>query len=460
MTFTMLRVQLSLIFFLLYCAAVLIIGWIASRRETEEGFMIADRKVAGMQLAATMSAGYFDGATLAIYLAYVYKFGLSAIWMFAGMALGFTMLRFFAHRIKQKADELKVYAMPEYFLHVIGKRSGICYSAVLIVVFFLLLIVNLIVSGKILSVIFPLSYAISVAIGGGIILTYLLLAGFNAVIRTDVFQLLIAIVMSMTVAAYLLGKTDIPQTELRLLNMGGWDTLGFLLIGSFGIMVQPDLWQRLFASRNTQTMKRGLAFSACILPLLAIIIGIVGLATKQFFPEIAPEDALVTGFSRLLPFGMREFGMVLLYAVCLSSSDTVTFVVSSIFTRDLQNYTRKFSTFSMRRMTRLCMVLFVLLAVTIGVAYQDITALGFSLASLSLALFPPTFGSLFFKLSDRAVAWSIGIAAFSVLLLFLTGTLTPATSAVSLPVSLGALLVLQVPDWVNRRAIRASLPPQ
>ena len=35
--------------------------------------------------------------------------------------------------------------------------------------------------------------------------------------------------------------------------------------------------------------------------------------------------------------------MVLLYAVALSSSDTVTFVVSSIFTRDIKNYSKKYS---------------------------------------------------------------------------------------------------------------------
>lgn len=435
---------LSALFFSLYLAAVISIGWIASRRETEEGFMIAERKVVGVQLAATMSAGFFDGATLAVYLAYIYQFGLSAIWLFIGLAVGLVALRWFAHRIKQKADELKVYAMPEYFLHVIGKRSGIAYSVVLIIVFFLLLIVNLIVSGKVLSAIFPLPYALSVAIGGGIILTYLLLAGFKAVVHTDVFQLLIATVMSVTVAAYLFGRTSIPTTELQLFGrMDGGTMIGFLVIGIFAIMVQPDLWQRMFAARDIPTMKRGLVYAAIILPLLALIISVIGLVTKQLFPQIAPEDALLTGFSQLLPIGLKELGMVLLYAVSLSSSDTVTFVVSSIFTRDLQNYSKRYSTTSMRQMTRFFIVFFILLAVATGILYQDIIALGLSLASLSLALFPPTFGSLFWKLDDRAVAWSLVLSVLSVALLFLTGTLTPETSAIALPVSLVSLIILQ-----------------
>jgi SSS family solute:Na+ symporter len=309
--------------------------------------------------------------------------------------------------------------------------------------------VNLIVSGKVLSTIFPLPYALSVTIGGGIILTYLLLAGFKAVVRTDVFQLLIAIVMSVSVALFLLGKTSIPVSELRLFgNMDAGTMIGFIVIGIFSLMVQPDLWQRMFAARDLPTMKRGLTYAGFILLLLAFTISVVGLATKQFFPSIVPEDALVTGFSNLLPRGLRELGMVLLYAVCLSSSDTVTFVVSSIFTRDLQNYTQHFRGASMRQMTRLFVVLFILLAVAVGIFYQDIIALGLSLSGLGLALFPPTFGSLFWKLSDRAVAWSIGLAMMSVMLLFITGLLKPGSVVIALPVSLFSLIVFQgISQW-------------
>lgn len=436
--------QLSILFFLIYIAVVVLIGWISSRKETEEGFMIADRKVAGLQLAATMSAGFFDGATLSIYLAYIYQFGLSAIWLFIGLGLGLFALRRFATRIKHKADELRVYTMPEYFFRTIGSRSGLAYSIVLTIAFFCFLVVNLIVSGQVLSAIFPLPYALSVAIGGGIILVYLLLAGFKAVVRTDVFQFLVMIFMTVTVASYLFGKTTIPAVDLQL--VGGMDAgtlIGFLVIGVFAVMVQPDLWQRIIAARDVTTMKRGLMYGSFMLPLLALILGVIGLVTKQLLPGIVPERALVTGFSSLLPVGFKELGMVLLYAVSLSSSDTLAFVVSSIFTRDLQQRTRRFSESSMRQMTRFFIAVFIALAVIIGILYQDIIAFGLSLASLSLALFPSTFGSLFWKLSDRAVAWSVGLAAISIIPLLLTDTLTPETSVIPLPVSLVLLLLFQ-----------------
>ncbi len=132
---------LSIIFFLLYIAIVVVIGIVSSRKETEDDFMIADRKVQGVQVAATMSAGYFDGATIAVYIAYVYQYGFSAIWLFVGIGLGFLFVRKYAWKIKQKADELKVYSMPEYFFKVLGKKNGLMFS-------FFLVLQYLVISGN------------------------------------------------------------------------------------------------------------------------------------------------------------------------------------------------------------------------------------------------------------------------------------------------------------------------
>ncbi|MBS3148065.1 sodium:solute symporter family protein [Candidatus Woesearchaeota archaeon] len=434
---------LTIIFFLIYIAILLAIGIISARKSSEEDFMLANRSVAGFQVAATMSASFFDGSVLAIYLAYVYQYGFSAIWLFIGLAIGFLLLRKYAGIIKHKADELKVYSMPEYFFKIFGKKNGLMFSLLLVLQFFLLLVVNLVISGKVLSAIFPLKYSLAVAIGGAIVLTYLLLAGFKAVVHTDFFQLIIMFVLSLSVGIFLLGKTHIPASEFNLGTLGAGNIVGFLLIAGLGIMVAPDVWQRIFATKDEKNLKRGLSYVTIILPALATIISIVGLATKQAFPNILPEDALVTGFSHLLPFGLKEFGMVLLYAVALSSSDTVTFVVSSIFTRDIKNYTKRYSEESMKKLTRVSMVFFIVLAVITGIIYQDILSLGFSLASLNLALFPVVFGSLYWKLKENAVFWSLVLALVSVIILFATQSLSPETAIISLPVSLLSLLLFQ-----------------
>lgn len=434
---------LSIIFFSSYIAVVIVIGILSSRKETEEGFMIAERNVGGIQLSASMSAGFFDGAILAIYIGYVYQYGLSAAWLFVGITLGFLLLRKYSPRIKQKADELKVYSMPEYFYRLLGKRNGLMFSLFLITQFFFFLIIGLIVSGKILSGIFPIQYALAVFIGGGIILTYLLLAGFKAVVKTDFFQFLVMILMTAIVAIFLFGKTHFDSSNLNLTAIGLGNIVGFLILGGLGIMVAPDIWQRIFAARDAKTLKRGLGYSGVTLVLLGVVISVLGLATKQYFPNIVPEDALVTGFNNLLPSVLQAFGMVLLYAVALSSSDTVTFVISSIFTRDLQNYSTKYNQKSMRKLTSLFMVTFVFIAILIAVFYQNILHLGLALASLNVALFPVVFATLHWALKKAAVFWSLVCAYISVVILFFLGSLTPETAIISLPMALFSLLMFQ-----------------
>ena len=343
--------------------------------------------------------------------------------------------------IKEKATEYNVYSMPEYFFRILGKRNGLMFTVFTLAELSALLIVNLIISGKILSSIFTLPYWASVIIGGAIILSYLLLAGFKAVVKTDFFQLVIMFVMSLSVAIFLFGKTTIGSVDFNFSSASIGQAFGFLVLAGLGIMVAPDLWQRVFASNDEKSLKKGLAYAGFILLILGTCITVLGLATRHAFPSIRPEDALVYGFSNLLPLGLKEFGIVLLYAVALSSSDTEIFVISSIITRDLKNYTKKYSEESMRKMTRFFMVVLVLLVSLVAIFYQNIISLGFSMASLNLALFPVVFASLYWKLKESAVFWSLVLTFAGIVGLFVLKQLTPETAVISLPVALFSLLI-------------------
>ncbi len=447
--------SLTILFLAAYAVISLVIGLLSGRNETEDEFMIAGRRVHGIQMMATMAAGWFDGVTLSVFLAYVYQYGFGAISLFIGIALGFLLFRHFAQRIKTKADEIKAYSMPEFFSHELGPRNGMIFSLVLVTQFAGYLVINFIVAGKVLSALLPsIPYSFAVAIGAAIILTYLLLAGFKAVVRTDFFQLLIMIVMTFLAAAFFAGRVQVTASEFDFARIGAGNAIGFLVLAGFNVMVAPDIWQRVFAARDAQTLRRGLAYTAIILPLLAVVIAVVGFATKQNIPGIPPEDALVKAFTVLLPPGVMEFAMVLLYAVSLSSSDTVTFVVASIITRDLKNYTRRFDDESMRKITRIVMIVFVFLAMLIAINFQQIIQVALSLGSLNLSLFPVVFATMFWRLNRAAVFWSLVLALLTVVVLSATQQLTPETAVLSLPVAAISLILLQLlAAWFQRRRV-------
>jgi Na+/proline symporter len=194
-----------------------------------------------------------------------------------------------------------------------------------------------------------------------------------------------------------------------------------------------------------------------LLPILAAIITVVGLTTKQQIPGISPDNALIKAFSSLLPFGIMEFMLVLLYAVSLSSSDTATFVLSSIITRDLKNYTTRYSDESMTKMARYIIVASVVVSVAIAMRYQQIVQIAFSMASLNLGLVPVVFASFFVKLNRTAVFCTLILVPLSVIALAATFTLDPETSIIPLPTALVALPAFEliVRAW-NRRKHNAK----
>ncbi|MFA5987211.1 MAG: hypothetical protein WC797_00985 [Candidatus Paceibacterota bacterium] len=450
------NIPLAIFFFLIYFIVVVAIGIYQSRHESEEGFMMADRQVHGSQLVATLSAGFFDGATLGIYTAYVYQYGFSAIWFFAGTILGFVLLFKYSPRIKSKADEFGVYSMSEYFYRVFDKKNGILFSVFLLINYLSLLAVNLIIAGKIFSAVFPVSYTAGVVVGGVVILSYLLLAGFNAVIKTDFFQLLIMFLMTFTVGAVLLGKSAVTISDLTIFNIPSGDAIAFLVIGSLLVFIDPSVWQRMFAAKDEKSLRHSLLFAPIVLFILGLVVSVVGLVTKEFFPSILPENALVVGFTNLLPLGFKELGIVLLYAVSLSSSDTITFVISSIFTRDLKNYTRRFSEESMKKLSRVFMVLSVLVVIFVATIYQDIITLGFSLSGVIIAIVPVALGSLYWKLNNEAVFYSLLLGLATIVILLATNNVTPQTVIYSFPVTLISLLVFHLIAKASARVAKTN----
>jgi Na+/proline symporter len=244
--------------------------------------------------------------------------------------------------------------------------------------------------------------------------------------------------------AFVWNKFTFSAGDLSLFNMSSADTVAFVLLGGLIVLPDPGLWQRVIAGKDTPSVRKGLAWGALPLCVLGAVISVMGLACRQRFPGIQPQEALVLGFSSLLPWGVKEFGMVMLYAVALSSTDTLTFVISSQFTRDLQNYCPRFGGESMRRLTRVFMVLCLAFAAGVAILNQNIIAIGLTYAGVLVALVPVIIGSTYWRLNPDAAFWSLTLGLATVFILLMLDAVTPQNITLCLPVALVALIVLQL----------------
>mgnify|MGYP003965487235 FL=1 len=436
-----------------YFIIVLFIGIYASRKESKEGFLIGERKMGTLSLSSSISASLLGGGILVAYAAYVYQYGMSAMWLFLGLAVGLVMLLLYGKKIKHFADRKQLYTISDYFKELYGKSTGLVTTLVIILVFIFMVVIEFIAGGKMLSSMFGTSYAFAVLIMAIIILVYLILGGFKSVVKTDAFQYLIALLFGIIITFVLFGKTTLPLKEFSLGTMGWGNSIAFVIIGAFAVFAAADMWQRIYAAKSVKVAKKSMGWAILLVLIFGFIIAIVGIAAKVNFSGLNPQDAMVYGLSNLLPTGILGLGLVLLFAAIMSSIDTGLFILGMGISKDITGSFKTITKEKLVRITRYSIFCFVVLTVLISLFFQNVVSIALVFASINLALIPALIGSFHFNLKGKAVFWSILIGLISVPIALPFLGVTPESAVISLPVALIVLLVGQAIFKKNKTLI-------
>ena len=71
---------ITIVLVFLFFAVSLAIGYFASKKEDAEGYLIANRKLGLFQSVMTLSGSFIGAMTLLVYTAFVFTYGISAMW--------------------------------------------------------------------------------------------------------------------------------------------------------------------------------------------------------------------------------------------------------------------------------------------------------------------------------------------------------------------------------------------
>lgn len=441
--------NLNLYILIAYFAIVIFIGIYSTHKSNKEIFLIAGRNLSFWNLIATISAGLLGGGVLISFTAFVFEYGLAAIWFIVGISLGLVFFLVFYKKIKDLSDSNRFYTISDYFRLKFGARVGYLSAFVIFVWAFFLILMQFIAGGKVLESISGYSYELSVLIMGGVVLIYLILGGFNSVVKTDYFQYLIIVVVGIFIALRISDGISFTQSQFDLGDMGLSQSIAFVIIGGFNIIVSADIWQRIFAAKSKRSAKIGLIGSAFIILIMGIVLSCIGLVTKVVFPDILPDDALTNGMSHLLPSGIFGIGLVLLFAVIMSTLDTMIFITSMNISQDIISHKRKLSKEQLVTLTRYSIIGLIIAGTLIALFVQNIISVGLALSGVGFSLIPSILGSFWFKLKEKAVFISIISGLITIILVLVVGIIGPETSVVSLPVALIFLIIGQKMIWKN-----------
>ena len=213
------------------------------------------------------------------------------------------------------------------------------------------------------------------------------MGGFKAVVTTDLIQYGAIVGIFVLFAFYLLQGTTIPAAEWNIMTAGAKNIFGFFLLGILFPFASPELWQRVYATKDPRTLRLGIVYSVLFYIAVCFLLALVGLAIKTQFPSVDPDIALIYGFASLLPAGLLGLAVVIFFAAFMSSIDTYAYTAASCFVHDFRT---QLSKKEMVKAIRWMVTAFIVIMGLAAVYLQDVVLGAFLFAGYVMLLSIPT----------------------------------------------------------------------
>ncbi len=339
----------ELIIITLYFLAMIAIG-IASRRKARgaDDFFVAGRSGSSLFITGSLLATIIGGSATIGMAGLGFKQGLTGAWWLLVGSIGLLFLGIF---FAQKVRRLALYTLPELIEKQYGRRMALAASVLIVVAWVGVVAAQIIAAGQILSILGMGSPTLWMAIFTVIFVTYTVLGGQHAIIRTDALQAVIIFVGISGGAALLLsrlggwdglqGSLSPEQFSFPLSpQFGGINLVTLLLLVGLTYVVGPDMYSRLFCARDDKTAKASVLWTALLMIPLAFAITFIGMGAAILFPEISAEQAFPMVIKEI--FSPLLGGIVLAALLCavMSSADTTLLSASTILVVDIVGWFR------------------------------------------------------------------------------------------------------------------------
>jgi len=381
------------------------LGW------TSIGFTMWGTNVGPSMLVASASIGYTTGVVAGNFGWYAFVFIFLLAVVFAPRYIG-----------------AKVQTLPEFM----GKRFGqstrtilAWYSIATILISWLAL--TLFAGGILIGQMLDLPMWLSVLLLIGISAFFTMAGGLKAVAYTNVFQMLLLIVVSLTLTIVGVIKAGGPLAIYENTPSSYWNLLlpandpnyrwlaillGYPVMGVWFWCTDQSMVQSVLGAKNLKQGQLGANFTGWLKILDVALFIIPGITCFVLFPDLKnPDEAYMTMVTRLLPTGMVGMVIAVLIAALVSTIDSALNSLSTVFTVDIyvKNFKPDATSKEMVKTGRLVTLTGAILAILLTLAISSIKGLKlFDIFQAVLSFLAPPmsvvflFGVLWKKTTTRA----------------------------------------------------------
>jgi sodium/proline symporter len=356
----------TLIFYLIISAYILLflsIGayfYLTTETKGVTDYLLAGRDIGQVPMAVSDAASVQTGFVFLAWVGAGYTTGLFGLWFAFGIAFVHLFIyRFVGPKFRKQSEELDSQTIVDHLsLYTKGSNWSrwIRGVGVLTVTVFLTAYISaqIIAVGELAESTMGINYNIGIVAGGLLVVSYVVLGGFNASIWSDLVQGLVAlaavillpIIMISEIGGVSVFISQANSIDPSLISMnGGLDTLAFLTSVmvwygySLSLVGLPHGVMRLQAIRSERIISSASIVAVSFLSISMVAPLFIGLAGRILYPNIGdPESVALVALVDFLPPWLAGIFAAGVLSIILSTTDSMMLVVSADFTRFYEQY--------------------------------------------------------------------------------------------------------------------------
>ena len=247
----------------------------------------------------------------------------------------------FAFFIAEKVARYQSMTLPDLTEQMFGPKSA--KVAAIFTFFYITPVAYVLSLGMFLHMVFGLGVLPAMALGTLFAGLYTAWGGFRSVVFSDLVQFFVMCSAVLLVVVFSVGtfggldflKAQLPPSHFTITGGNSWlNTLiwGFIALAT---LIDPSFYQRCFAAKNPQVVKKGVLISTFIWFCFDLCTTAGSLYARAVLPNAEPGQAYFFYSIQLLPVGLRGFFVAGILAIILSTLNSFLFIASNTLSFDL-----------------------------------------------------------------------------------------------------------------------------
>lgn len=443
----------AILYLILYFAALAVITWISSRRETAGEYINSGKNLSAFESTGTTFASLLTGYNFVLGVTFSYIYGFWYLMAFVGAGLAFVVLYFFyKRRLAPLQKEHNLLSIGDYFGVQYGFLSKTFVNLILCGGLLLFLILQMFVNTGLFSALLNIEKIPALLLTAGVVCVYLWFGGFKASVKTDIFQGILMLPIILIIFVFPVHFTS-EKIATAFDFSQFWFAVGLALLQFFSLLGQAESFQRVFASRDARSLKRGLVVAFILLAMVAGSIAYLGVNFKFAGITTDPSNLFTEGVLGALPEWLGSLLIVSLIAAFMGTIDSSAFALGVLVAR-----MRKIAEEKVVQSTRLFTLLGIVISAAASLYLFSFLSSVFALISLISVIGAALLASFLFKPSAFEINafLFVGTIVFILGLVFKFVTDNPLTSLIPSGTALAALLLIRAYRRIAIKPITVS----